>query len=224
LDREADTNAWYSRGNFSATATINWGDGTSSVVPFGVMAQTTTVLLGRASAHATHTYSSLGTFTISYSVTYMPENDIPVLPITEPVSTNFSVIVGSACSDMSVNAPSQRIWMDGINSMLCDAWINNWLVYKCVGSATGAWRKKNNDNIVKQNGNTYCKITAVYRNDDCTQYDGDDEVDSKFGKHVQTIVTKFWHKFDTSNGDCFSNNNYERNNVAVSASIPPNPC
>lgn len=220
IDRSCDSIELINTTNFSASVVINWGDGssTNSIFP-SFVGQTE---LNYSFISETHTYSTVGNYTITYSLTINSEH------INSQISYHSGqtgiITVGSACGELYINAPSKRIWINGTYSMLCDAWINNWYAYRCVGSATEAWRKKNNGNLVKENGNIQCSITAVYRDNNCNIWENEYEYDEKYGKHVQTIVTKWWRKFDYSNGDTFSHNYYERNNAIVETSIPLNPC
>lgn len=206
--------------SFAATVSINWGDGT--ITNHNFPSFTGQNLSNSSSVSPSHTYNAVGTYYISYILNFTTE-DSPSKNVTF-IGEQSNVKVGSICAEKSVNAPARRISITDTYSMLCDAWINNWFTYKCVGSATEAWRKKNNGKLVKENGNIQCSITAVYRDDNCTEYANAFEYDSKHGKHVQTIVTKWFRKFDVGNGDTYSFNYYERNNAIATTNIPLNPC
>lgn len=209
---------------WQGTATINWGDGQITTHNFGPMDVIFNGKLGYAEVNAGHVYLANGTYSVSYTVTYQPEVN-GELAITE-IGSSDPVTVGAACAERENHPDAQTANMPGNNNyfMVFDSWISNWWLYRTVGTFTDCYKVKNNGNIDKTNGNIWCQINAVYRNDDCNDVGGDpDETDSKYGKHVQAVMYRWFKRFHTSNGDTYSYNRYEKT-TTIYEGIPLNPC
>lgn len=228
----SDDNNLINPNQFSGTATIDWGDGTTttesinspSIIPVPATQLTPASITGFTSFTKSHTYATVNNnYNIVVSVVINSESTTNPTTFTLSDDQDFNQ-PEIACTDQSYYSTELFDYFSTTSRMVSEGYINEWYPWHSIGAKT-TFEENNGNGWKKEKAHLEVEVYGDFRDDNCSLAESkhDDKVKDN-RKDISVSVQKWFRNWSVGNGDCFSNHKVIKNGNSVTRTITFNPC
>lgn len=213
---------------FSAVATINWGDNTTSTYtlnnPSLINIPVLDWYVGSTSFSLSHTYlTTNNTYNIIMNIVVTSE-EISTTPTIFALNSNKDFSLPSAVCTKESYFEEHIDDISSTKRMISEGYVNNYLAWHSIGAKT-TYEEFNGSGWKKEKADLGVEIHGVFRKHDCSV--GEQKDDSKYRnnrKDISVSVQKYFRFWAIGNDDCYSKHKVTKNGVTVTRTIYFHPC